>query len=557
MAKNAPSLKSSKLIIILCVVITVALGMVGWLAISSEPVKPQNENERIAANLMQVAKETCLSGNAVGVDVGIDLDKAFSAALKASAETKKGAVDFLNEEIRGVQNDAIRECLEKSRSQIEACLLGDCDRASISLIDVELRMTFLDQNDARYKKDIVVIGVVGQPNPELRTLPQPGGQYQRAVPFPKANQKVRGMAAREVVDSFKSDYASASQFCLERPTRLPAPPPLSRLACIEGRACMADTLDPGWLAVCPTNIGFAPPTFGLWSSAFAQDRRPSWTVPSLGTLQQRRADGDVSGVGFTEFQVTSAQPLDVDADGYSYDLRVNGKSVNVDGLPPEFRVRPFERGAPFALEFALQNLDFAGQNAGCDTIGLDVEFYRDGEKTGQAASLERSYVALRDARPREFTTALGQMTWTGAYRRPVNEFDHEVFVRSILKPALDTPWLVADARKSAQAMKAEFDALNIYRGSDRLTGTIRPPLTQLSFGIAVAKVLPSGQVQFTYELDEANALKNFLLDFRARNTGEIKAIANIIQLDSFVYRVRGEPSAPPLVCPDEAETIKL
>jgi hypothetical protein len=99
---------------------------------------------------LKIAKDLCLSGSKNEASVGLDIETDLTSKLKAGTgvkrEESKGAVAYLDERVRSIQDDNVRACLEKHLPQIQACLLGDCSAAALPKA-VEFRFSYRTPED--------------------------------------------------------------------------------------------------------------------------------------------------------------------------------------------------------------------------------------------------------------------------------------------------------------------------------------------------------------------------------------------------------------------------
>jgi len=220
--------------------------------------------------------------------------------------------------------------------------------------------------------------------------------------------------------------------------------------------------------------------------------RPGWVVPSLDTLDKMT---DRERVGYTRFDVQFTPSAKVaSADHYYYSLFVNDVPVYVDGFLPDRTRLSFTPNATNNFSFALENLNFTGQFDGYERLRLEVVFLR-GDTEVQRQEVERTYIALRDAPGVDMKTDAGAFHWSGTYVVPKNENRFEVLVSS-------TP----NVRK-AMAAKHSFESAQLVYDGAPLTMVVRPPLRVPPFyGLALALVLPSKQVQFTFDQQDADKL---------------------------------------------------
>jgi hypothetical protein len=238
---------------------------------------------------------------------------------------------------------------------------------------------------------------------------------------------------------------------------------------------------------------------------------------------------DRERVGYTRFYV-SFNPTGVAAaaDHYFYILRVNDKPIYIDGFLPDRTVYPLQRGTTNWISFALENLNFSGQNAGKEKLHLTVVFLQ-GQKEVQRQDVEREYVALRDAADiPPINTDVGEFRWTGKYVVPKNENKYELFLGSSAKPDL------------AMNAKAQFEKLKLSIDSQPVVLVVRPPLgNNPSYGMVIGLVMPTSQVQFTFD-DEGS---HKLCQWAAENAGTGPA-GRIVLKGYYRYDIGGSKAVP-------------
>jgi hypothetical protein len=357
--------------------------------------------------------------------------------------------------------------------------------------------------------------------------------------------------------------ASRSEICLQRNKTPPKGKvqDLTFLNCTIGTACTKfDATDPGWMVsvACPKpsagSDDHAMLYLPLVSAAFAAENLPSklrrvWAVPSIKTLAQRP---ESASPGYTHFKITSADFKSSAADGFQVNVTVNGTPVLVDGLPSAYRTQQFKPSEPFAYEFALQNLDFDGRNAGCETIAARIQFVKGGAPVGNAFDLTRDYVALRSATPVQLQPQGKAFVWDGSYVPSQAAGDSEIFLESSEENSWDnTPRLIR-ARNSIADDKRKFDGLGVQYQGKQLVAVIRPPLsTPPSYGLVVGQVQqPSEQIKFTFDRGEAVLIRDYLLRLRNERPG----LAGIVDKGISVQSIQGK-SAPDEV-PERACQLK-
>lgn len=523
------------------------------------PDSSQNEvnlsaDEIKGLRLLKLAQETCLSGETSNVSVNIDLSTDYITKFNQNSGVHKdkarGAVNYVDDQVRSIVDKDIRECLQKHMPQIQACLLGDCSSASLPG-NIEFQFTYQPVHEAPYlEKKLVAFGLENRTDNRV-LIQQPGkGYYVDSIPLLAQGKKRNAAIFGVVRESYVPDFNENTRFCLSRSAMTPDAGNYTLYHCKQGEGCLHESTTPKWFEVCPSEAtgrnGFLSPFI---RTAYAEDEK-AWAIPALKTLQQRE---DLFGIGYTRFKVEATSAMNKDYDGYFYDIAVNGWQANINGLPGSFRAQPHDFSKPVVIEFGLQNLNFSGVNDGCDEIALTMHFVKDGEQVGSPVTLKRSYVALRDARVKELDVDHSHYRWTGKYQRAPKMYDTEVFVSSILVANnLDfqaNAAAINNAKSSVSRMKHDFDALGLRFEGRPLVAVIRPPLTQLSYGLAIGMVEETQQIRFTYENVVATRLRQFLLEQRARG-GKVQST---IAPDTFLYTVRGDQSymASPPVCADD------
>ena len=537
--------------------------------VPNHPLTPDQEK---GYALLQAAKGICLSGESQSLNASIDgLLNTKEAKISSGIQDKtlRGAITYVDDEIRAVQDTEIRACLRQHWPKIEACLLGDCTAANLPAnITFQFNYEFEDEADTTLDDSLVRLAIQNRRSTMLVRQP-PENFYPYNVGLPPVGTILNARIHRVVKEGFSSSHDHATKLCLMRAATLPAgpnPPTHTRYHCWqeEGR-CEHDTLSPRWFDQCTAasnKTSLAPQNqssmlsdfFTVSSAAFAQNTVSEvWHVPSLETLQAR---ADVFGQGYTQFTIASKMPANVDADGYFVSLTVNGQAVHIDGMPPSFMTEPLKAGANIDFNFALQNLNFSGVDAGCDTITAALQFVKNGKLVGEPVRFRRSYVALRDARVKTMQWGDNTLTWTGKFVRAPRQYDNEFFAQSIVIPGglskLKNTAKIARAQASITEMKARFDNLNLKFAGNRLVAVIRPPLTQTSYGLAVGMVEPTGQIRFTFKYTEAKELRDQIMDQRSD-----PRIRRAVDKGAFIYSVRGNEAfmKSPAVCRDDTALL--
>jgi hypothetical protein len=531
-----------------------------------EPSLPLTDSQQKAIQLLNLAKQSCLSGSSHEASVGLDFEAAVAEKLRANAAIKdttaNGAVSYLDEQIRQVQDDKIRNCLEQQMPQIRACMLGDCEQASLPKV---VDFKFSNPQPQSTEDNPLLLPTVHfaiQNRVRQKTLVlQDDGYFLDSIELFKKGESRLGQIAFQVRESHLASQ-DPLEFCLQRATQVdPQWPNYTQFECGVGKGCKHNPLSPKWFDLCEINTVVKssstswPKQFvsAVFPSAFAQGRDNAWAVPTLDTLTSRIRSEDLLGIGYTEFTVSSDASLGLDADSYYFDLTVNGQLILIDGLSGDYNVQTYDPDKALDLKFALQNLNFSGVRDGCDELSLTMHFLKDQQLLDESIEWQRSYVSLRNAAKKTLVKNGVTISWDGNYKRAAKEYDTEVFVNSMLvSPTLDFAGRLLEIKQTQQTisnMKQVFDRSGLMFEGKPLVSVIRPPLTQISYGLAVGVVEPSGQIRYTYAAEVAKRLKNFLLE--KRNQGaEFK---RIIRSDSFLYSRRGDKSysVSPPVCWDE------
>lgn len=512
--------------------------------------------------LLRTAQTACLISRENSASIGLEaLIEAGSAKAGATANKSDliGAVGYASEQIRGIQDSEIRACMDKRWPAIEACLLDNCAAAQVS--DIEARFSFnLEARDTTtLDPNLLAFGRQYRDFPQILRQTPPQNYYLYNVGLPVVGKPIRTFIHRVVRDSFIKEQSRATNLCLERADTLDFTlPTYTHFQCDEASSsCSHDPASPKWLNQCaivenPNNASLAVRTaLAILSSPANALEKDVWLVPSLETI---RARSDLEGQGYTIFHIASEKPIAPEADGYFVALSINGQPIHIDGLPPSFSIQPFSEAGLIDYRFALQNLNFSGLDAGCDTIEATIQFVKDGELFGDMIQFQRSYVALRDAREKTLKTDGNRLTWAGKYVRAPKQYDNEVFINGISNgsdPSDVTK--TGEHAKMARILntwKQQFDGLDLTFDGVPVVAVSRPPLTRFSYGVVAGIVQPSGQIQFTFKYPEAKRLSTLLQAARAEGGRR----ARVIDHREYIYAVRGEDhQVSPPVCRDDLD----
>jgi hypothetical protein len=398
-------------------------------------------------------------------------------------------------------------------------------------------------DDPNLYKDQVALSVSTPPadNERQFLLLQEDGFYLLPnVITPRDNALFHAWVSRRVKDSHLGMRPSTS-ICLRRAHDPPenAVRAQKLLRCKEGdRPCITpDPADPGWLSaedICERKTAPRNPS-GQWhmhrfadllvNPAMAATPGAAWSVPSLETLVELKDENRLQD-GFTVFKIQTLDPIKIDADAVSLDLRVNDTPVLIEGLPADAQRRALRPDQPFELKFALQNLDFDGRYAGCDRIEARLLLYRDGGPVGTPIVLPLHYAALRDVARTEIATDQGKFTWSAVYElarprdvRGRTQIDWRVLVNYGGLNELDR----------LKKVREDIGRLGLVYNKDGqnypVVTVIRPPLSSNYLGIAIGIVEPTGQIRFTFGWDEATRLRSLAVAARSNSASARNLIA--------------------------------
>ena len=321
--------------------------------------------------------------------------------LQKKVEAIRGASREMPRDLQRIENDKIRNCMKiymqpAFTAAAERFQAADTSTTWPQPVDLRLRLLRTASLDSRRFTDALHVNLrPPRRSPlDLRLVPQdPRGlaYYQYGVPYPAANDVVRGTIVAETRDDARLSSAppTLTQICLQRPARFPQQrADYDIFDCTEGGACKPSRDTTGWLQACPTahaEAAPAPMTPRLWRAAWQDEPEgPApgtsgvrWVAPSLRSLAGRPHEG----VGYTVFTLETDAFKRADVVGVEVGVRVNGTPVEEEGLPPELRPLPNDPTEDFSHSFALQTLNFTGAQGGCDVVELSLRpLLENGEK---------------------------------------------------------------------------------------------------------------------------------------------------------------------------------
>jgi len=279
---------------------------------------------------------------------------------------------------------------------------------------------------------------------------------------------------------------------------------LVRMVCEEGGQCTTASDDLGLVRAAPCRVSESRNAWRRWpfvavAQAAPDAERDGWVVPALDTLH--RLHKNPNAPAFSEVSLQSApQPPLVRARRASYQLRVNGRSVWVDGLPPNASAVPFNAETGLRLQFGLENLDFSGALAGKEKVEVTLRFLDDRSVQVAEWMLPLDFVALRtqDEPQPVGDRALGA-SWSARYF-PSPGDRYQIFLLS------------SRSATEAESAKQRFDERKYpLRQGDAalsLVAVIRPPLPPRNdnFGVVVGIRQRTGQIRFSFDEPTSTAL---------------------------------------------------
>lgn len=350
--------------------------------------------------------------------------------------------------------------------------------------------------------------------------------------LPRAGETFVGLLARSLDGAVQvtADTVDViqTQVCFDMTAAAAPADGKLRLACREGQRCVPEGSGGiavpcgtapvrtsalparGWrfgdlLPSAQAQAGGAAPSGGASTGTSTRNARPApgdWIVPPLATLRARR--GTPQAVAFSEVELTLGLPANAPvADEVSYDIRVNGHRLWVNGLPAWTHAAPYKPGTPCRVSFGLENLDSAGRHAGREKVQVRVLLLRDKQPVFED-SVDFDFLALRDQAEQAATSAAGQpVRWKASYLpAPADRY------QILLYGGGEADTLAARDKMQAARVPADAAASGLS-----LVGVVRPPTdTNKSWGMVVGVAQPSGQLRFSFDLAAAKALCLWMAD---------------------------------------------
>ena len=527
-------------------------------------------------DLLAAAERTCLS-NTTSTQTS-SLRGFFSNVLHRltvavgytqQSEELRGAARDLPPRYRAIENDQIRACMNRYTAAILGFASSNTPPADDNVawpepIDVHLNLIHPAGFDSRKFSDTVQFNMQsskGYVVSDRLAMQDPHGlaYYAARLRYPKPGELMRGTLVTETRDGYRTnDRPPITSLCFDRPPAIPVvqAPRYEEFDCQDGKTCRASSRSARWLRLCPAGSAQADdaragprtlsdsPPAGPALSGVVIDHRPKWVVPSVAAI----ADSNPEGVGYTIFTIETDLFRRPDINAVELDLDVNGTVVLEDGLEPSERPIANDPEHPLSVSFALQTLDCAGADRGCDRIGVSLRPVRSDGTRYPPVRATLDYVALRDVLNRTARLGSGRMTWSAGYVVPQREWRAIAELRSYIYPAADA---AARDRAAGHAStdKQLLDALGLTYRNMAVVGVVRPPRTiqpngTAAFGLAAGLVRPNGQIRFTFSpADEAK-----LADYLYALAGQRADVAKVIAGKPFLFQANSASRTVPGVC---------
>ena len=309
-----------------------------------------------------------------------------------------------------------------------------------------------------------------------------------------------------------------------------------KLKCQPRQKCTRATNEPSPAVACgeqvADNTALLPAVYAAEPSQ--PSPQPGWVVPSLDSLEKVP---ELARPGYTRFDVKfTPEGKAREADHYYYAVKVNEQPVYIDDVLPGQITIPLQN-APNWVSFALENLNFTGQDNGYENLHLTVTFVK-GSEVIYRQELDRKYVALHDAAliP-PFKTEVGTFEWTGKYVVPTDEDVYEILVgSSVCATAQDQ-----ECVRRIMNAKREFDRASLTFHDKPVVVQVRPPERPrpVAYGLVLGVELPSKQVKFTFSYAETDQFCHWAAEHYGQGPG-----GKIIQENRRRYNVATKGYGP-------------
>lgn len=347
--------------------------------------------------------------------------------------------------------------------------------------------------------------------------PNPVDYRHRQFALPRPGQMLIGYVNRFLYSAYQINAANApaikTRVCVKGTDAPVASSGAVELDCVEGDACVPRDAN-GPLAACGASKGakaggwwdwFPAPSAHAAQADAAKSSGPAvgdWLIPRLETLRDARSTA--AATAYSEFSLTLESPPAVDGvDAVSFEAKVNGHRLWVNGMPAWAHAIPYKGDGPLTLSFGLENLNASGAQKGREELEVRMVLLKNRQPVAHD-TIRLHYVALRDQPQAVVVTSGGrQVRWSAQYF-PAQRDQYQILAYGGKEP-------------DAIAAKVKFDRANARRsGADGLplVGVVRPALpTNPSWGVSVGEVLPSGQVRFSFQgLDAVAVCRSMVTD---------------------------------------------
>jgi hypothetical protein len=532
--------------------------------IAKRQADERDRNLQTLTQLLELSERACLSSHTQAESAGISItlhailsSVTSGVGIERQVKELRGASEQMTGAVAKLENDEIRKCLNEKLApafaQANSSLFPESNPGATWPEPIDFRFNFTrnaSRDPAKYSENLRINLLRSNRSPVTRRITNqfdPGGvpYYQVDISYPTNSELIKGQITPEIkaTSSLSMEPASLTPICLQRPSSFPqVKAEYDMFDCTEGDGCKSAALGTGWLAPCPKSGEVVPPAqvkpsryaaFRLArAQAMAVERR--WVVPSLETL----AEQNTEGVGYTVFTLSTPAFRKSEALGVEVDVRVNGTRVEEDGLPPAMRPAANDPAQPFTHSFALQSLNFQGLHGGCDEIWVGLTPIYAGGRKGEAHAVTLSYAALRDVEERKVPFAGDILTWRASYITPPREWRYYPIVHSYIY-AVDDPRQAAATASAAEADRRWLDEQHFSYKGQRVLGVVRPPRTiqpngTAAFGLAAGLLQPTGQIRFTFPLDDARGFSDFMV--KQRRGGDAN---RIIETDKYIFQAVG------------------
>lgn len=323
----------------------------------------------------------------------------------------------------------------------------------------------------------------------------------------------RALYTAYVVDSKKAARPLETRVCFKVTNVASPPDALASLDCEEGHKCIPSDTN-GALVGCGGNASLIPTSWWDWlplpTAVAATDPKPKgdvpqdgdWIIPRIESLRAARPTPEAQAFSEVSLAIADLAPQG-GADAITFEARINGRRLWVQGLPPDLHATPLVKGEPAAFSFGLENLNSAGKDRGRERLEVRIVLLKDRRPVADD-TVVLDFIALRDLKPSDAKSAGGRsVRWSATYYpTPTDQY------QIIAYGGLENDTLAAKGKFDAAKLRSlDSDALP-------LVGVVRPPnRNNNSWGISVGQVRPTGQVRFSFsKMDAVAACKAMIAE---------------------------------------------